>query len=88
MRWRFWIRREALEAGARMRQEHSAWLTDAVLSDRPYPKIPLRRVDEGGFDRLRERPNGPERAAAWWFAAFQRMDRAEGRGTGDGGENR
>jgi hypothetical protein len=79
MRWRFWIRREVLEAGERMRQEHSAWLTDALLSERPYPQIPLRRVDEGGFDHLMQRPSGPERAASWWSAAFRRVDRVEGR---------
>ena len=33
-----------------MRLAHSHWLTGALASGRPYPKIPLRRVAEGGHD--------------------------------------
>lgn len=79
MRWRFWIKSEVLGAGEQMRREHSAWLTDALLSRREYPQIPMRPVDDGGFDRLMQRPHGPDRAASWWAAAFQRIDRVEGR---------
>lgn len=57
-----------------MRNAHSAWLTEAVASNRPYPRIPIRRVDDGGFSRLMARANGEEVAARWWEVALERVD--------------
>ena len=77
--WRFWTRSEFVEAGERARREHARWLTDALSSNRPYPKIPLRAVRDGGFGPLLARSGGEELARSWWGAAFNRVDRIEGR---------
>ncbi len=61
-------------AGARFRREHSRWLTHAVSSPTPYPRIPTRRASDGGFDRLRRLEHGPERASKWWSLASSRVD--------------
>ncbi|TVQ60860.1 MAG: hypothetical protein EA378_10575 [Phycisphaerales bacterium] len=63
-------------AGERMRDEHSAWLTAAMMSGRPYPRIPTKGVSRGGYDPLRARPGGADRAAAWWRGALDRVDDA------------
>lgn len=60
--------------GDRFRREHSAWLTHAVQTSTPYPRIPTRRVDSGGYDRMMRLEHGPERAAKWWALAGDRVD--------------
>ena len=76
MQWLPWIsRRKALEAGERARRLHSAWLSAALASGRSYPRIPSRPVERGGFDALRHRPTGPERAERWWSLALERVER-------------
>lgn len=57
-----------------MRQAHSHWLTGALASDRVYPKIPLRRVADGGFSGLISSPAGRRWADLWWNAALDRVD--------------
>lgn len=64
----------ARSAGERFRAEHSAWLTLAMLTGRPYPRIPTKRTDLGGYEGLRRRPGGLARAAAWWRAALSRVN--------------
>lgn len=59
-----------------MRLAHSHWLTGALSSGRPYPKIPLRRVAEGGFSALVATPDGRRWADLWWNAALDRVDEA------------
>jgi hypothetical protein len=61
-------------AGERFRAQHSAWLTRAMLYDRSYPRIPVKRADLGGYDRMRRRPGGLGKAAAWWRAALARVN--------------
>ena len=61
-------------AGARFRQEHSRWLTHAVTTRRPYPRIPTRRVADGGFDRMMRLEHGPARASKWWSLASAGVD--------------
>jgi hypothetical protein len=63
-----------LSVGEMMRNAHSAWLTEALASKREYPRIPIRRVDEGGFSKLLARDNGEALAARWWDAALERVD--------------
>jgi hypothetical protein len=75
--WRFWGKKEFEDAGEKARRIHGQWLTVALSSNRKYPSIPVRPVTQGGFDPLLSRPNGEARAAQWWDAAFQRMDRVE-----------
>jgi hypothetical protein len=62
------------DPAALFRHVHEAWLTRAVSSGKPYPRIPVRRVDEGGFDPLLARPGGRQRADRWWTAALDRVD--------------
>lgn len=75
--WSWSKRREG--AAERFRKEHEAWLTRALLDGREYPRIPTRAVRAGGFDGLRRRAGGPQRAAMWWDAALLRVDEAPGR---------
>lgn len=66
-------RRAALEeAGARARREHSDWLTRALQSGARWPRIPTRRVSQGGFAEFMSRQDGPRRAERWWDAAIGR----------------
>ncbi|NUQ53660.1 MAG: hypothetical protein HUU19_13305 [Phycisphaerales bacterium] len=57
-----------------MRLAHSHWLTGALASGRPYPKIPLRRVAEGGFSALVATPDGRQWADLWWNAALDHVN--------------
>lgn len=71
-----WFRKHAVrEAGAKMRAEHSRWLSSAVRKPaKEYPRIPVREVEAGGFDGLMDRPMGRMLADAWWNAALNRVD--------------
>ena len=73
MRWDFWRKRDWRTVGQRYAAEHSAWLTRAVRLGNA-PRIPVKKVEEGGFDRMMARPGGEERASQWWGAAFERVD--------------
>lgn len=79
MRWRVDAddgRWEAFcDVGARYRREHSAWLTRALGRAGPAcPRIPVRRVERGGFGKLLARANGLVLSARWWAAALARID--------------
>lgn len=76
MLWRWFSRRDPRFASKRFRQEHSRWLTNAMLSGRAYPRIPTRLVSKGGFSGMMSRPGGSETAQRWWDAAFERVDDA------------
>jgi hypothetical protein len=74
MRWVFrHDHQKLLTAGEVARQLHSQWLTKALEQGLDRPRIPVKRVDEGGFDALLARPCGPERAESWWRAALDRV---------------
>ena len=74
MIWWPFRKRELESAAERMRREHSRFLTRAMLGGRRYPRIPSKRVASGGFDALRSREGGAERAGQWWSAALDRVD--------------
>lgn len=74
MIWNGFKRKQVLDAGARFRAEHSRFLTLAMLSGRRYPRIPAKRVDQGGFHGLLKLDEGQKRAAMWWAAALNRVD--------------
>ncbi len=66
------------DAGERAREEHSRWLTQALYGRSAgfnYPKIPTRRVDAGGFDKLMSDRRGRRAAANWWQRIFRDDDR-------------
>lgn len=70
----FFKRRMGLTSSELARAIHSEWLTRALEGRKVYPRIPTRRVDEGGFDALRARARGMARAEQWWTAALERVD--------------
>lgn len=72
----FWrpARNEDNPRGRLFRLIHERWLTRAVKSKLPYPRIPIRRVDAGGFDEVRQRPEARARADRWWALALERVD--------------
>jgi len=55
------------EAGRRARRQHSQYLTRALLgfTSTPVPRIPTRRVDKGGFDKVMRDPRGKRVADQW-----------------------
>jgi hypothetical protein len=65
---------EGLSHAERFRRVHERWLTWALRTTRPLPRIPLRREDEGGFDRMMARPGGRELAERWWTLAMAIAD--------------
>ncbi len=77
--FRFRSKDDFIEAGELARQQHSAWLTRAIVEgkEKPYPRIPIRPIVTGGFSRLMTTQNGPQLAEQWWKAAFNRMERVE-----------
>ncbi len=62
---------DAMTAGERARLLHSRWLTQALRSDREFPRIPLRRVEEGGWETLLAKPKGRGVAERWWRRALR-----------------
>jgi hypothetical protein len=72
------FRQRLLDAGARARREHSTWLTQALCTRVGVraPRIPTRKVDDGGFDRLMSDPRGQRVARQWWTSAFEDGDEA------------
>ncbi len=58
----------------RMIAETSAFLEWALSDGQGLPRIPRRRVDEGGFTMMMRRPLGRIIAAHWWRRALERID--------------
>lgn len=68
------FRSSTLSPRERMIREHAVWLTQAVRRPGRYPRIPVRKVSEGGFARLMARREGRAVADAWWLEALERVD--------------
>ncbi|MGD9789820.1 MAG: hypothetical protein AB7Q00_03860 [Phycisphaerales bacterium] len=62
------------DPGSIARREHSEWLTRAITGQREFPRIPVRRVDRGGFAFLADLHSGLAWAARWWQAALRRVE--------------
>lgn len=60
--------------GERMRRMHEEWLSRALRRPDGAPRIPVRRVDQGGFSALLAAPGGRERADQWWIEVFAAID--------------
>jgi hypothetical protein len=72
-RW-LW-RKRLIDAGEQARREHSAFLTRALmLPPNALPRIPTRKVSEGGFSREMAAPEGRRWAQRWWSTTFDRVD--------------
>lgn len=50
--------------------EHSAFLTAALAQDRGYPRIPRRRVDQGGFAEVLKLPAARAAVNHFWKRIF------------------
>ena len=50
----------------RMIRETNSFLTWALAKDRSLPRIPRRRVSEGGFADLLRRPGASAMVEQWW----------------------
>lgn len=68
--------RKIEDHGAAARRLHSAWLTWAL--DQPegvIPRIPTRRVAQGGFTDLMRTHRGRRAADSWWARAIETISR-------------
>jgi hypothetical protein len=74
MQWRFWQHDDSMDEGEKACLLHSQWLSQAVSSNKSYPRIPIRPVITGGFSGLMNKPRGPTLAERWWEAALERVD--------------
>lgn len=72
---RFFRHRNLLPTpGQKARLQHQRWLNRAVRGDTTALRIPVRRVDEGGFGYLETIPGGRQWAERWWTDAISRAD--------------
>lgn len=67
-------RARLLEAGERARREHEVWLNHALRSGRRLPRIPRRKVSEGGFSAVTRTESGRRWAEAWWQGTLDTLD--------------
>jgi len=77
MIWTGRLSKKELDAGTRFRAVHSSFLTRALKFGLRCPRIPAKRVDEGGFSGLLQMPEREKRATLWWLAAMNRMDQLD-----------
>ena len=54
--------------------ETNAFLDWALVEGHRLPRIPRRRVDQGGFAELMRRPMARIMATHWWRRAVERVD--------------
>lgn len=70
MIWSWWTHKNAESRADTMRRTHARFLAAALASAHMFPRIPVRRADQGGFNSLVSRPRGRRAADAWWDRAF------------------
>ena len=64
-----------LEARAeRMRRAHSEWLTGALKHGKRPPRIPIRKVSDGGWGSIMSTPEGQQWAREFWEQALDHPD--------------
>lgn len=56
-----------------MIDETSRFLSWALASQEDVPRIPCRRVDQGGFSQILRKPGARAAAAHWWYRALDRI---------------
>jgi len=57
----------------RMIDEHSAFLTWAMQFPDEVPRIPRRRVDQGGFTMILRRPGARAAVLGFWKRTLERI---------------
>ena len=61
------------DARAQAIAETNAFLSWALSTDRPLPRIPKRPVAKGGFAEMMRRPLAGKIVAHWWNQALERI---------------
>lgn len=61
------------DARAQAIAETNAFLSWALSTDRPPPRIPRRPVAKGGFSEMMRRPLAAKIVAHWWSEALERV---------------
>jgi len=74
MGFRFSPVRSTSSLARRFIAQHARWLTRALRTGRAYPRIPCRRVADGGFARLMATRQGRQIAQGWWYRALEELD--------------
>lgn len=75
MFWKRLLARQPKMYASLCRRTHELWLERVLTGRHPEPpRIPVRKVSEGGFSRMLERPGGRERADRWWASALDRVE--------------
>lgn len=69
--------RNNLDRRELMIEQTSAWLTWALKEDIPVPRIPRRRVSEGGFSELLRLPGARAAVNHWWIKTFDWLERVQ-----------
>ena len=67
---------DPLDPRQQMIAETEAFLTWALAKDRGLPRIPRRKIDEGGFATFLKLPVARAMIRHWWGRALERMDRS------------
>jgi hypothetical protein len=73
----FWKRLRERHIGSLAKlycQTHERWLNRALSAGASVPRIPLRRVADGGYAELSSTPTGRAHAALWWDRALSRVE--------------
>ena len=65
------LRRQAIS-------ETGAFLTWALKQGGAMPRVPRRRVDEGGFSTLLRMPGGRAAMSRWWEATLETLAKMGG----------
>jgi hypothetical protein len=71
VKWNLFPVRQPTPLALRMIRAHSRWLTRALRRRFHVPRIPVRKVSDGGFTALMSTHSGRRRAAEWWEAALE-----------------
>jgi hypothetical protein len=78
MIWNSFPMVRVIDPGEKFRREHERWLNRALRSTKPLPKplprIPLRPVSRGGFERLMSSERGRRAVGRWWKSTLGRTD--------------
>ena len=56
-----------------MIRETNAFITWALKNPDKVPTIPRRRVDQGGYHKIMQRPGARAAADYWWYQAIRRL---------------
>ncbi len=70
MQFSLFSSRDWEDVAERMRRAHSEWLTAALRRGAKAPRIPVRRVSEGGWDSMMATEEGRAWAAEFWQGAI------------------